>query len=128
MELRQGRAAIKELIVHTVVSGGTDGKRKEFGKFRCILSSQGGRWEAWCVRGHVAERVERGAHFNWTWRLARKKRGRCVSEVLLARSWHFRSFRSFGLRGHFVRVSGRAFGPKLLSNGEHDKMKSQNCL
>ena len=44
--------------MHTVVSGGTDGKRKEFGKFRCILSSQGGRWEAWCVRGHVAERVE----------------------------------------------------------------------
>lgn len=84
MELRQGRAAIKELIVHTVVSGGTDGKRKEFGKFRCILSSQGGRWEAWCVRGHVAERVERGAHFNWTWRLARKKRGRCVSEARCA--------------------------------------------
>ena len=34
--------------------------------------------------------------------------------LLLARSWHFRAFRSFGLYGPFVRVLVRAFGPVLV--------------
>ena len=40
------------------------------------------------------------------------------SQILLARSWHFRSFWSFGLWGPFVRVSVGAFGPNLLSKLE----------